>query len=344
MLTASLIAGACLIVPSLAAGQSTPEVLGPYDGSNPFRCELQYAGTGTDFSDPAADPFCVEYDKTNQNVTGFGIAEFNSQEPARVAAATPKCFYFQRDHWTGWVVQGSHPELYHWDGSYFFDRARGVGGVSVVNFRVGGVPLSPSPYVPPAYAQYFSPTGGGGVLLELESRPDPGCAARVDTPEERARIYAGAAKEKRCIEPGGRPRGRRLGGVRLGMRRDRVLNRLGAPRSFKRGVDGWCLIGKGHLRVSYRGRAGAAELIRSSGPGHSTRGVARGDRARRAHRRLDLDRLFKIGAARVFEASATPSRTQLLGVASHRVRWVAIADPAALRSRRALRRALAASR
>ena len=27
-------------------------------------------------------------------------------EPARVAAAVPKCFYHQTDHWTGWVVQG----------------------------------------------------------------------------------------------------------------------------------------------------------------------------------------------------------------------------------------------
>ena len=42
-----------------------------------------------------------------------------------MAAAVPKCFYFQTDHWTGSVVQGQPPELWHWDGSYFFDKAQG---------------------------------------------------------------------------------------------------------------------------------------------------------------------------------------------------------------------------
>src|SRR5205807_5135908 len=35
----------------------------PWDGVNPFRCELQNAGMGTSVPHPEADPFCVEYDK-----------------------------------------------------------------------------------------------------------------------------------------------------------------------------------------------------------------------------------------------------------------------------------------
>ena len=87
---------------------------------------------------PDADPFCIEFDKTRQNVTELGIVDFLSKEPARVANATPKCFYFQRDHWRASLVQGVPPAIYEWDGSYFFDKARGVGGVYVENFKVGG--------------------------------------------------------------------------------------------------------------------------------------------------------------------------------------------------------------
>ena len=48
---------------------------------------IQNVGFGTDFPDPDADPFCVEFDKRRQNFTEFGIVDFLAQEPARVAAA-----------------------------------------------------------------------------------------------------------------------------------------------------------------------------------------------------------------------------------------------------------------
>ena len=103
----------------------------PYDGSIPFRCKVQNVGTGVDFPNPDADPFCVEFDKTNQNVTDFGIVDFLLNEPARVAAAVPKCFYHQTDHWTGSIDQGGQPVLWHWDGRYFFDKA------DIIRFAVG---------------------------------------------------------------------------------------------------------------------------------------------------------------------------------------------------------------
>ena len=167
ILAAALAAAGVL---SASAAAATPVV--PWDGTNPFRCTLQNVGTGADFPDPGADPFCVEFDKTSQNVTDFGLLEFLALEPARVAAASTKCFYFQHDHWTGSIVQGQPPELWHWDGSYFFDKARAIGGVYVSDLR----------------SPLFGPLTGGVRLVDLGAA-DPVCAAKVDTAAERRRVY-----------------------------------------------------------------------------------------------------------------------------------------------------------
>jgi hypothetical protein len=153
---------------------------------------VQDAGTGTEVPDPDSDPYCVEFDKTQQNLSDAGLFDFLAGEPARVAAAGPKCFYFQTDHWTGSIVQGEDPELWHWDGQYFFDKAKGVGGVNVQNFRILGQPASPSDYgeVPEEMAPYMD-QGGGGAYIIGGFESDPNCAARVDTPEEAAQVYAG---------------------------------------------------------------------------------------------------------------------------------------------------------
>jgi hypothetical protein len=183
-----------LVVLGLALALATTasaQPIAPYDGSNPFRCKTQNVGTGVDFPDPGADPFCVEFDKTSQNVTDFGIVDFLLNEPARVAAATPKCFYHQTDHWTGSIVQGTEPTLWHWDGRYFFDKARGMGGVRVDNLVVGGLPMDPRllPGFPPEFSPYFGPANGGGAFLAQTVPADPNCAARVDTPQEVKKIY-----------------------------------------------------------------------------------------------------------------------------------------------------------
>ena len=243
-----------LLAAANAGAQSPPTVVGPYDGQIPFRCELQNVGTGTDFPDPGADPFCVEFDKTNQNLTDFGLVEFTAQEPARVAAAGSKCFYFQRDHWTGSVVQGQQPELWHWDGDYWFDRARGLGGVSVRNFRLGGTPQNASPFVPEAYKPYFDEDGGGGVevLLEIEPRPDlrgegrhAGGARPASTP------VAGSSCMHRARRRG-RGQASRTGEAWDDPRPG--AGPVGPPAGACATVDPWCLIGKGELRVAYTRR------------------------------------------------------------------------------------------
>ncbi len=323
---ATLAGTAALLIPATAAAQSA-QVVGPYDGEVPFNCQLQNVGTGTDFPEPHADPFCVEFDKTNQNVTDFGLADFTAQEPARVAAAGDKCFYFQRDHWTGSIVQGQSPELWHWDGNYFYDRARGVGGVSVRNFRIGGTPQSASPYVPPAYQSYFDENGGGGVEVLLESDPDPSCGAKVDTPEERDRVYGDRAAESMCVEPGGAVRGRRVGRVKLGSKRAAVRAKLGPPTYSHHFYDAWCLVGKGELRVGY-GRKGRAGDIATSGSGQALHGVSRGDKSRRAFDRLALKSArFKVGGVHAYYVDGGGSdRLAFVGIARGRVRWIMVGD------------------
>jgi hypothetical protein len=341
----ALALAAALAVAPAAAAQDPNGVFGPYDGSIPFKCELQYAGTGVQFPDPGADPFCVEYDKTNQNVTGFGIVEFLLQEPVRVAAALPKCFYFQRDHWTGSIVQGGEPALWHWDGDYWYDVARGVGGASVRNLTFAGVPMDATPYVPDAYLPYFDSDGGGGVVVELETDPPSHCTSRVDTPEERDQVYAGSPGYLGCVEPGGELQGRRVGAVRLGMRRSRITGKLGVPHDHRRGVDRWCVIGKGQIRIAYANRdSGRATLIRTSVRGHAANGVARGDGVRRADRRLALRRLLRLGGTTVLEAPRTRARRLLVGVRAARVRWLALLDPSAAKHDGAVRRLLERTR
>jgi hypothetical protein len=124
---------------AMAATASAQPSLQPWDGSNPFNCELQQAGLEAVGPDPAADPYCVEFDKTRQNVTQLGILDFALKEPARVAAALPKCFYYQADHWRGSIVQDDdRTELYEFQGRYFFDKARGEGGAYFVEVGMGG--------------------------------------------------------------------------------------------------------------------------------------------------------------------------------------------------------------
>jgi hypothetical protein len=182
-----LAAAVCVLVAAAPATAATP--VAPYGGANPFKCQIQRVGTGVNYPHPNADPFCVEFDKTNQNVTDFGIVDFLVNEPARVAAAAPKCFYYQIDHWTGSIVQGGQPTLWHWDGKYFFDKARGVGGVHVENFTIGGLVADPRllPGFPPEFTPYFGPGSGGAYVTLGAGEPD--CVARVDTPAEARKVY-----------------------------------------------------------------------------------------------------------------------------------------------------------
>jgi hypothetical protein len=336
-LAAILASAAALALAAPATAQQT-QVVGPWDGTNPFNCELQNVGTGTDFPDPGADPFCVEFDKTSQNLLpNAGLVDFLANEPSRVAAAAPKCFYFQRDHWTGSLVQGQPPELWHWDGNYFFDKAKGIGGVNVDNFRVGGQPADGSAFAPPAYQPYFSSNGGGGVIVLLETDPDPVCAAQA----AQGGVYSNQPQFGNCITPGGELHASQVGHVALGMGREQIIALLGPPHFVKQGTDRWCVIGDGELRIAYgSGGPQQAAVILTTVLGHTVRGIRAGSKRRRAIRRLHLTRRFRAGDVGVFEAPRKPGRRLFVGIGGKRVKWLAVSDPQKLRSRRATKRAL----
>jgi hypothetical protein len=339
------VAATALVGAAPAAAQSTP--FAPYDGSNPFNCVLQQAGQGDVGPHPEVDPYCVEFDKTTQNITDSGLVEFLALEPARVGAAGPKCFYYQRDHWTGWVVQDTPPELWHWDGGYYFDKARGVGGVHVANFRILGQAQNPGQFAPPQYAPYFDDSGGGGFQFTQLGDVDPTCVAKVDTPEEREQVYGDTPVFPDCIPPGGELRKRKVGRVRLGLRRGKVIAKLGEPRKQRKRTDRWCVIGDARLKIAYKHAAGAGRadgrrtaLIRTSSRGHDERGVGPATKLKRAKRRLDLQHRFNLKGKRILEAPIRHDRRLFAAVRRHRVRYLAMVDPAALRSLDAIKRAL----
>jgi hypothetical protein len=146
----------------------------------------------------------------------------------------------------------------------------------------------------------------------------------VDTPEERNEVYGDRPAEQSCIDPGGGIRGKRVGGARLGGRREQLRAKLGPPTYARKHLDSWCLVGKGELRVTYRADD-LAKAILTSGRGQSFHGVARGDRVERARRRLEIvDGNHVAHVGRVLTVEDRGPRWILLGVRDGRIRWVAV--------------------
>lgn len=173
-LVAAAVACTLAVNAARASALSAPT---PWNGVKPFACTIQNAGQGTTVPDPDADPYCVRFDKTNQNVTQLGLVTFLTMEPARVAAAVPKCRYFQEDHWRGSIIQSNgQTVLYSFYGHYFFNKATGDGGVWVKDFTVAGRTFDPRtlPGFPPQYDRYFGP-GTGGFITHDDVPADPSC-------------------------------------------------------------------------------------------------------------------------------------------------------------------------
>jgi hypothetical protein len=329
-----------LVLALAAAALAAPA---PWDGTNPFACELQQAGFEAQGPHPEADPYCVEFDKRRQNVTQLGIVEFFSKEPARVGAAADKCFYFQADHWRSAVVQDDGTTaIYEWDGKYFYDRAKGEGGAYVENFKVNGRTEDPGkvPGMPPEYAQHMGP-GTGGTSFEQDGEVEERCVEKA----RREPVYAEAAgaggggaaggfgTSPECRAPA--VTSRRLGPVRLGDGEATVRAKVGPPAEVRRGFlrycdDGAYLVGQRPDRSGDLGAADAEPTVmivarRGSfrfGPGTSARPIRR------------LRRAGSVAGARVWHGRR---RALVFGTRGGRVRWVAVYDRRALRTRRALR-------
>jgi hypothetical protein len=324
----------------------------PWDGVNPFVCELQQANFEGKGPNPEADPYCIEFDKRRQNVSQLGVVEFLAREPERVAAASPKCFYFQSDHWRGSIVQdNASTKTYEWDGHYFFDKARGEGGVWVSNFNFGGQTGDPRevPGFPEEWKPFFGP-GTGGFRTRNSIEPDPRCAERAE--REAGRIYQGeGGPSSRCMVPGGRVGPPRLGPARLGDSEAELRRALGPPRRVRRGFLRWCVEGGGRFLAGQRGDRsgdlgeGSGErtvLLLTTSRAYRINGVGPGSSEPRM-RRLPRARVLTVeGTTRVF--TARPGSRLILGMRQGRVRYVGVRDKRALRSKRALKRYLRRAR
>jgi hypothetical protein len=355
---AALVLAALAAVPGPVSGQSPSGPVGSptgWDGSNPFVCQLQKAGFGTTVPNPGADPYCVDFDKTHQNVDQLGVVDFLSNEPARVAAATPKCFYFQSDHWRGSVVQDNGAtKTYEWDGHYFFDKARGDGGAWVTNFNINGHTGDPTtlPGIPASYAQFMGP-GTGGVISHNSIPADPSCAARAQAHPDQ--IYTdpsqrhGTAPGLACAHPTGIVTPHSLGPVALRDPEARVWALLGPPQDVRLGFLRYCQAGAGKylvgaLSLSDQPGAGSAAtvIVLTTNAIYRYLGVGRGASATSVHRRFPQARmLLTQGLTHVWATRA--GSTVIIGLRLGRVRFVSVYDRRAVRDRQMLSRLLARS-
>ena len=315
-------AGIASLAAAVLPSQAAAEPIAGYDGSNPFDCELQDVGGGTDFPHPGADPFCVKYDKTHQNVNRLGLVAFLSKEPARVAAATDKCFYYQTDSWRGSVVQGvDRTETYRFDGSYFFDKARGVGGAYVEDFHIARRTGDPTtlPGFPPQYREFFGP-GRGGVQSVRGVPIDPACVAK-------ARSEDPYRSERSCRVPGGEVR-RGIGGARLGMTRRQVERALGPATEVTARFLRYCLEGRGDLHAGFpRREAAGAGFVMTRNRAFDVDGVRRGSSTRRARHTLDGEEVKgRPGGLRLLVVRED-RRALVVGVRRGEVRFLAVAKP-----------------
>jgi hypothetical protein len=323
----ALIGTAAVVLVLVAGPVRAQDGPAPFDGVNPFDCVLQQAGTTAEFPDPDADPFCVEYDKRHQNVTELGVVQFLSLEPARVAAASPKCFYFQRDHWVGSAVQeDGRTRTYTWDGSYYFDKAKAAGGAYVENFTVNGQSGDPTemPGFPDEWRPYFG-YGRGGFHSTGGVDADPACIAKAAKDSPYRREPQPQPAPGGCPEPSGGV-GRSIGGLRLGATRDATLARNGRPVYERHGFLHYCVQGGGRYVAGFPSRRGSAraELLLTTNPGFDASGVRRLTPAREAHRRLRGEHeLFRTAKTRVW---AVRGRDHVLLVLIRRGRVAGLAS------------------
>ncbi len=204
---------------------------------------------------------------------------------------------------------------------------RGVGGVSVRNFRLGGTPQSASPFVPAAYAPYFDEAGGGGVEVLLESNPDPSCASKVDTPEER---------DRRVRRGGGvavHRAGRRVRGQRIGKARPRYRPTSGCCRGsarlrYARSRSRRLVPGRQGRAARRATRLGRAVALLTSGAVSRFAESPPATRSRRAQRLLDLKRCRQTRAAPAPRARARQA-TRAAWRARDRIRWILVDNGAA---------------
>jgi hypothetical protein len=191
MLRRQLLLAATAVVAGATAATAAPAPPAPY-ADPPFarHCHFRHFGEGV--APPATgypdDPLCVDYAKRDITVDNGGAVRFVAAEPARFAIAAKPCKYWQVDHWSVQIDRG-FTAIVRWDGSYWYDRGRGIGGVLMRNFSVAGQPAGADQAaalvatVSPTMAAYIKAYGrgahgsGGGSSFSLGGG-DPTCPSR----------------------------------------------------------------------------------------------------------------------------------------------------------------------
>ncbi|MDX6643019.1 MAG: hypothetical protein QOD76_981 [Solirubrobacteraceae bacterium] len=325
---ASAAATVAALVAAGSAGAVDPP--SPWDGVNPFVCKVYNVGTNSDFPPPPDDPFCVEFDKTHQNVTQLGVVDFLSKEPGRVAAVSNKCWYHQSDHWRGSVIQGdATTKTYEWDGSYFYNRATGDGGVYVENFNFNGQTSDPRtlPGFPHQYDNFYGP-GKGGMITHNSVPVDPSCvakAAALGAGGKHHGVYNPHRPLSGCLSLRGLVGSRRLGRVPVGTTAQQLRRLLGTPPRSSRGFSRYCLTGGGSFLVGLTDSNGRAALLLTNGRAFQLQGVLVGTLARNLRRGWTRATLrLRVGSTRVYALNRRSG--VLCGVRGGKVRWLAVYD------------------
>src|SRR4051795_12090798 len=191
MLRRLLVAAVAAAAAAAGVAYAGPARPSPYHDP-PFaaKCHFRHFGEGvapppTGYPD---EPLCVDYAKRDITVDNGGAVRFLAAEPARFAIAARACRYWQVDHWSVQVDRG-FTAIVRWDGSYWYDRGRGIGGVLMRNFRVGGQPSGAqqaaalvatiSPPMADQIRRYGKGSGasGGGMSFQLGGG-DVSCPSR----------------------------------------------------------------------------------------------------------------------------------------------------------------------
>ena len=140
MLRRTLLLVPAVVAAAASAAAAAPTPPAPYTPP-PFARQCHFRHFGEGVAPPASgypdDPLCVDYAKRDITVDNGGAVRFLAAEPARFAIAGKPCRYWQVDHWSVQIDRG-FTAVVRWDGSYWWDRGRGLGGVLMRNFSIAG--------------------------------------------------------------------------------------------------------------------------------------------------------------------------------------------------------------
>jgi hypothetical protein len=229
-------------------------------------------------------------------------------------------------------VQGQAPELYNFEGRYFFDLAKAGGGVELHDLRVGGQSFDPAilPGIPPEFRPYFGPGRGGARFNGLGIDADPRCVALA----KRKPVYRVAGRPQGCRLGGGRI-GRGIGGIGLAATRARVLAALGKPTTATSRTLAYCLEDGSTLRAAFSARGPTAKVIavRSDHPAYTVRGLGPGSTERGARRVMRRESVHNRANGTKLLILRQRARILVAQVQSRRVGYMAVAAPA-LRGKR----------